>query len=262
MTVTLGGEVFTDEDFVGDDGLGHAEMLAALTTRPAERRFPSRVFARFLEEADSKVNATGLALTATSTTSMTIANTSTVSPNVGAGKGFSATQRVRIARTSNPAIFMEGVITAFNQGTGAMTVALDYSNGAGGPFTDWTITPAGAVGATGATGSMAALTQVERTTNTQLGASDSAKSFTITGSGGFSQTFDTSNLGSTWWCLYKNASTGIITLSATIDGISNPTLFPGEAVEIQYNGTTYRTVGSYQKDYMRGQLYLARMAGF
>lgn len=58
------------------------------------------------------------------------------------GKNFVVGQFVTIARTSDPAnSWMTGAITAFNSGTGAMTVNIINKYGSG-TFTDWTVSQA------------------------------------------------------------------------------------------------------------------------
>ena len=56
-----------------------------------------------------------------------------------AGKVWAVGQPVVVARTSAPSTTrMSGVISAYNAGTGAMTVAVDATSGAG-TYSDWTI---------------------------------------------------------------------------------------------------------------------------
>jgi hypothetical protein len=80
--------------------------------------------------------------------------TSTASMAVGAGsksfttqtgKAWAAGQPVVISRTSAPATTqMFGTITAYDSGTGAMTVSVVFTAGSG-TFTDWTIALTGAL---------------------------------------------------------------------------------------------------------------------
>jgi hypothetical protein len=86
--------------------------------------------------AASAVNAPGTS--ATSTASLTI-GTGARSPDlVQAGKAFSLGQNVVIASTASPSNRMTGIITAFNSGTGAMTVNVTYTEGSG-TFAAWTV---------------------------------------------------------------------------------------------------------------------------
>lgn len=76
-------------------------------------------------------NATSTTSTATGTGSKTI--------TIQTGKAYSVGQSVIIARTSNPSgVRMGGVITAYNSGTGSLTVNVSIAVGSG-TFTDWTV---------------------------------------------------------------------------------------------------------------------------
>ena len=99
--------------------------------------------------------ATGPGYTATSTTSNTIA-TGSKTFITQSGLAYSVGARVRIASTTTPADYVEGVVTAYS-GT-SLTVLVDTVGAGTGPFTSWNINLAGnpgtngAAGATGATG--------------------------------------------------------------------------------------------------------------
>lgn len=76
-------------------------------------------------------NATSTTSTATGTGSKTI--------TIQTGKAYSVGQSVIIARTSDPSgVRMGGVITAYNSGTGSLTVNVSIAVGSG-TFTDWTV---------------------------------------------------------------------------------------------------------------------------
>lgn len=90
--------------------------------------------------ASSAINAPGTK--ASSTTSLTVGAGAKALTLAETGKAFAIGQTVKLARTSNPAaVNMWGDISAFNAGTGDMTVqvAAGSFKGAGGPYTDWTI---------------------------------------------------------------------------------------------------------------------------
>jgi hypothetical protein len=87
---------------------------------------------------------------------------------------------------------------------------------------------------------------VDRTSNTQLVASNISNLINIT-SGTFSQTFAAaSTLGNGWFCYIKNAGSGQITLdpngSETIDGFTSYIMYPGETRLVQCNGTSFTTI--------------------
>lgn len=94
--------------------------------------------------AATAINAPGTS--ATSTTSLTIGTGSKSLTLAQTGKAFAVGQDVVIARTSAPVNRMIGVITAFDAGSGAMTVNVTDTEGSGGPFTDWTIALTGPSG--------------------------------------------------------------------------------------------------------------------
>lgn len=101
---------------------------------------------------------TGTDFNGTSATSLTVA-TGSQSPVTQTGKNFQIGQSVRIANTATPANYMDGQVTAYTTGTGALVVLVTAIGGAG-TFTAWTISllPSGA-------GSFATLTGAETLTN-------------------------------------------------------------------------------------------------
>lgn len=75
------------------------------------------------------------------------AATSNSSLNVGTGvknvtlveanKGFGNGDRVTLMRRANRSVRMSGLVSAANMGAKTMTVTVDVSTAAGGPYTDW-----------------------------------------------------------------------------------------------------------------------------
>lgn len=104
---------------------------------------------------------TGTDFSATSTTSLTIGIASKTL-TVQTGKQFQIGQPVRIAFTTTPANYMDGQVTAYNSGTGSLTVNVTAVGGAGTQAL-WTIAliPGGG-------GSFASLTGTETLTNKTL----------------------------------------------------------------------------------------------
>lgn len=103
-----------------------------------------------IEAYNGAVNAINSPSTsATSTTSMSIA-TGTQTFTIQTGKLFALGQFATVAYTTDPTKLMHGIITAYNSGTGSMTVQVYRINGTGGPFTAWTIAVSGPQAAVGA----------------------------------------------------------------------------------------------------------------
>lgn len=77
---------------------------------------------------------------ATSTSSVSVGTGSKSLTLAQTGKNFVIGQFVAITRTSDPSgTWLNGAITAFNAGTGDMTVNVVNAYGASGPYTDWSI---------------------------------------------------------------------------------------------------------------------------
>lgn len=85
--------------------------------------------------AASAMNAPGT--NAASTTSLLV-GTGSKTLTIQTGKAYSVGQSLIIARTSDPATRMGGAITAYNSGTGSLTVLVSVAVGSG-TFTDWTV---------------------------------------------------------------------------------------------------------------------------
>jgi len=85
--------------------------------------------------AVTAVNSPGTS--ATSTTSLTLA-TGAQSLTIQTGKAIVVGMSVVIARTSTPTDRMAGVVTAYDSGTGALSVQVDVANGSG-THTGWTV---------------------------------------------------------------------------------------------------------------------------
>ena len=199
---------------------------------------------------------------ATSTTSLVVGTGSKSLTLAQTGKAFAVGQFVQIVSTATPTNWMVGPITAFNSGTGAMTVNVG-SFGGSGTIAAWTITPsspnelpsqggnAGRVLKTdGSVVSWAdaslPVIRSARTSNTQIVAADTTTLIDIT-SGTFTQTFAAcSTLGNGWWCFIRNSGTGDITLdpnaSETIDGLTTFVMYPNEVRLLQCDGTALRSI--------------------
>ena len=205
---------------------------------------------------------------ATSTTSMVV-GTGAKSLTIQPGKSLAIGMSVVIAATTSPANRMTGYVTAYNAGTGALTVTASAAAGSG-TFADWTVSLGGIPLPAATLAEMQAGTQVdlramspanieqaiffigkslavsERSANTGLSQADKAKFIRVT-SGTFAQTLDTSaSLGAGWWCYIFNSGSGTITVTPagaeTIDGLTTRPLYPGAALILQCNGVSFSTI--------------------
>lgn len=103
-------------------------------------------------ELSTRIANGGAGLVAASTTSLTIGSGSKPL-TITTGKTFAVGTYVNLYSSSTPTAFMLGAITAFNSGTGAMTVnVLNGDTGGSGTYTDWIVVVSGRKGNQGLTG--------------------------------------------------------------------------------------------------------------
>lgn len=91
--------------------------------------------------------ANGASYAATSTTSLAIGTGSKVFASQ-AGLAYVAGSRVRAASAANTSNYMEGICTAYNSGTGSLTIDVAITGGSG-TYADWNFSLAGNKGDTG-----------------------------------------------------------------------------------------------------------------
>lgn len=194
---------------------GNAATSAATATTQAG--IATTKAAEAAASAASAVNAPGTQ--ATSVSSVAIGTGSKSLTLTQTGKQFVVGQWVNITDSTAPTSYwMTGAVTAFNSGTGAMTVNVVAVNGAG-TFASWVITQGSSNLQNAYQG------RSNRTSNVELVAGDVGKIIDIT-TGGFTQTIATaSTLGDKWWCYVTNNSYSNCTLNPSGSETVNNSLF-------------------------------------
>lgn len=119
---------------------------------------------------------------ATSTSSLAIGSGSKSLTLAQTGKAFAVGQYVQIVNSAAPANYMIGAITAFNSGTGAMTVSVASTDAVGGSgtYTTWAIS-ASSPPQTGGTRLLATLTPTNGSTQVASTSLPVCRQFEIVG---------------------------------------------------------------------------------
>jgi len=246
--VVIGGTAYSDDGTAARDmrAGGHAlwlmPMIGATMTRVADAETAATAAAASAAAASSSA----ANLVGTSSTSLTI-GTGSKSLTASTGRQWGVGQYLAIvdAATSTNAMF--GRVTAWNSGTGALTVSVDTTTGSG-TIASWNIFVSGAPGGPGGAGPTgpagSSVTRLAVSSNTSIGATDNAK--LIDASGTITLTFaDPGTLGSVWWTYVRNNGTGEVTLAHTsgnIDGLASYISYPGEARLLHCDGSTIRSI--------------------
>ena len=190
---------------------------------------------------------------ATSSTSLTI-GTGTQSLVVEAGKSFSIGQPVLIANTAAPADWMHGQVTAYDSGTGALTVTVGTISG-GGTAAAWSVSVTAAVASAPPTVLQRAITGADT-----LIAADQGKLLNCSGTFTLSVTA-AATLGNGWYCWLRNTSNGDVTVDPAsteqIDGATTYVLKPGFTVLVACDGTAFTTLKVKERTYTNIASYTA-----
>lgn len=141
--ITLDGLDFDVADFVGEDGLGHVQVLPATTgasgaAYPAEARFPNRVFRAAL-------NQLGQGLYSTSTSSVAI-GTGSKSFTLATSVQITDGAFVLVTDQANDANFMYGQVTSV---VGLVYTVNVTATGGGGTISAWNFQVSGVRGVDG-----------------------------------------------------------------------------------------------------------------
>lgn len=176
------------------------------------------------------------AYSATSSTSLSIA-TGSKSLTIEAGKSFAIGQPMLIASTAAPANWMHGQVTAYDSGTGALTVTVGAISGSG-TVAAWSVSVTAVVLATAPS-----LTQRTITGADTLISSDHGKLVNCSGTFTLAVTA-AATLGNGWWCYVRNTGTGTITLdpngAETVDGVATGPV--AGTILLACNGTSFTAV--------------------
>lgn len=137
------------------------DVALAVVATASGHAAAAAVSATAAQTAQAASEAAAAKLSGTSTTSVAIGD-GPKSFTTQANKSFEVGRDVLITSNANPAVDrMAGRVTAYNSGTGALTVAVDKADGSG-THTDWTIRVSGGAGPIGATGPAAFPDRVAR----------------------------------------------------------------------------------------------------
>lgn len=137
-----------------------AKVTAAQTAKTAAELAETTAVAA----ATTAVSAPGTS--ATSTTSVTI-GTGSKAFTIQTGKSLVVGMSVKVAETATPTNWMFGDITAYNSGTGALTVNVTKTNGSG-TIAAWTVSLSGVQGVAGADGGANSVTETSGSANITL----------------------------------------------------------------------------------------------
>jgi hypothetical protein len=99
-----------------------------------------RSFYVTVTQRDPLVAPTSLQPTATAPSSSLVIATGAKTFTTQTGLAYVAGMRVRATDVANPANYMEGTVTSYTTGTGALVMGIDRIGGAGATISSWTLT--------------------------------------------------------------------------------------------------------------------------
>lgn len=241
-TVTLNGHVYSADGSAALDMLngGHRTNFIPCLSDMLVEVGNAATSASAASASASSAAGYAAALSGTSSTSTTI-GTGSKSFTASTGKQWAVGQYLYLARAAAPTVYMAGQVTAYNSGTGALTVDVTATNGSG-TFTDWVITLGGAKGTTGSINSLA---ESSKSSAYTLASGDLGTILRLTAT--FTLAFTAAaTLGAGWWCYLSNEGSGDITLdpnaSEQIDGLTSFVMYPGEVRKVWCDGSAFRSV--------------------
>lgn len=255
-SVTINGHTYTDDSdpTTGMGNGGHRTrfipcvsdvvVVAGQVVTNATTATTQAGIATTQAAASAASAATALAAPGTNATSTTSLSISAVSKTltIQTGKSFVVGMTVKIASTASPTKWMAGDITAYNSGTGSLTVKVVLVNDTG-TLADWTVSITAPVSTTFVTGVGG---YSARTSNTVIGVNDKGILIDIT-AGTFAQTIGSAaSLGGMWVGYIRNSGTGVVTLTPNgadlLDGLNSTiTMYRGEERKIICDGTSLYT---------------------
>lgn len=241
-TVTLNGHTYSADGSAALDMLngGHRTNFIPCLSDMLVEVAAAATSASAASTSATNASNYAAALSGTSSTSTTI-GTGSKSFTASTGKQWQVGQYVYLARSAAPTTYMAGQVTAYNSGTGALTVDVSATNGSG-TYTDWVITIGGAKGTTGSINSLA---ESSKSTTYTLASGDLGTVMRLTSTWTLAFTA-AATLGTGWWCYLSNEGTGDITLdpnaSEQIDGLTSFVMYPGEVRKVWCDGSAFRSV--------------------
>lgn len=160
-----------------------------------------------------------------------------------AGKHFGVGIPLKAHRTSDPTVTMVGLSAAYDSGTGALTITVATSTGAG-THTDWTISVIGETGAAAVAGAPGIGHRSISSADTVI-AADAFRWLHCTNTFTLSLTAG-ATLGTNFAFFVHNEGTGIITIdpnsSEQIDGANTKPVYPKQSLMVSWDGSKFTVI--------------------